>query len=77
MLAKKGGFVYYEADCTIMATNPFIDINSENVWQANAQSKPLKVGDKELVIEVLVEHYYVYVNNLNVQDGSIHFVCRC
>ena len=61
MLAKKGGFVYYEADCTIMATNPFIDINSENVWQANAQSKPLKVGDKELVIEVLVEHYYVYV----------------
>ena len=45
MLAKKNGYVYYEADGITMFCNPFPDLKAENLFDALMQSKPLKVGN--------------------------------
>ena len=44
-LAKKCGYVYYEADSIINLSNPFFDINAENTFNALMQAKPLRVCD--------------------------------
>ena len=43
LMARKKGFVYYEADATMGLINPFIDINTENPSLATMRGKPLKV----------------------------------
>ena len=45
LLAKKCGYVYYEADSTLNLSNPFIDIYAENAFNALMQSKPLRVSE--------------------------------
>ena len=44
MMAKEKGYVYYEADCTMGFTNPYLDIHAENVFNAQCEAKPLKVS---------------------------------
>merc|ERR1719270_1278014 len=41
-LAKKHGFVYYEADAFVKLCNPFIDPNDDNPGWAIMKQKPLK-----------------------------------
>ena len=43
LLAKKNGYVYYEADSTMKLCNPFIDVNVNNPSLASVSAKPLKV----------------------------------
>ena len=43
LLAKKNGYVYYEADSTMKLCNPFIDVNVDNPSLASVSAKPLKV----------------------------------
>ena len=45
MMAKENGYVYYEADCAMGFTNPFLDIHAENVFNAQCPAKPLRVRD--------------------------------
>ena len=42
-LAKKHGFIYYEADAFVKLCNPFIDPNDDNPGWAIMKQKPLKV----------------------------------
>lgn len=42
LLAKKKGFVYYEADCTMNFLNPFLDSDVENPTIAAFSQPPLK-----------------------------------
>ena len=39
-MAKEKGYVYYEADCSMGFTNPFLDIHAKNVFQAQMASAP-------------------------------------
>lgn len=43
LMARKKGFVYYEADCTMIFVNPFVDPNVENPSVAGWCQPPLKV----------------------------------
>ena len=46
MLAKEKDYRYYEADCMMALTNPFLDIHAENVFNAQVRAKPLAVSDE-------------------------------
>jgi cytidylate kinase len=43
LLARKHGYIYYEADCFGMFANPFVDPNVEEPTLQVLQQKPLKV----------------------------------
>ena len=43
MLARKHGFVYYDADAFPIYCNPFVDLNADNPTLAAFRQKPLKV----------------------------------
>ena len=43
LMARKCNFVYYEADCTMVFVNPFVDPDVDNPTMAAFQQKPLKV----------------------------------
>ena len=47
LMAKTHGYVYYEADCLSIFTNPFIDIHTPNPSMAQMNQKPLKGVTKE------------------------------
>ena len=42
LLARRNGFVYYEADCFMSMKNPYIDLNEENPSVAAASQRTLK-----------------------------------
>ena len=44
-MARKNGYVYYEADAVMSLTNPFIDIFVDNPTMAMFSSKALKVSN--------------------------------
>ena len=43
LLGRNHGYVYFEADCFFMFTNPFVDPNAEEPTLAIGAQKPLKV----------------------------------
>ena len=43
LMARKKGYVYYEADATMALINPFIDINIENPSLSTMKGRPMKV----------------------------------
>ena len=43
LIARKQGYIYYEADCTMQMLNPFTDLYAENPSIASLESKALKV----------------------------------
>ena len=43
LLARKHGYIYYEADCFGMFANPFVDPNVDEPTLAIMTQKPLKV----------------------------------
>ena len=43
LLARKHGYIYYEADCFGMFANPFVDPNVEEPTLQVLQQNPLKV----------------------------------
>ena len=43
LLARKNGYVYYEADCTMNLLNPFIPEDADNPSMAQLNQKSLKV----------------------------------
>ena len=43
LLARKHGYIYYEADCFGMFANPFVDPNVDEPTLQVLQQKPLKV----------------------------------
>ena len=43
LLARKHGYIYYEADCFGMFANPFVDPNVEEPTLQVLKQKPLKV----------------------------------
>ena len=43
LLARKNGYVYYEADATMALINPFIPVDVDNPSLAQMQQKSLKV----------------------------------
>ena len=43
MLAKKAGFVYFEADCYMLHANPYVPLDVENPGSAFFKQPPLKV----------------------------------
>ena len=49
LMAKKYGYVYYEADCVRSFVNPFIDIDVPNPTMAQMNQKPLKGVSKNLL----------------------------
>ena len=60
-MAKEKGYVYYEADCSMGFTNPFLDIHAKNVFQAQMASAPLKVFHSlEGIFDIIV--YNIKVN---------------
>ena len=42
-MGRKHGYVYYEADCFFMFSNPFVDPNIDEPTLAMGLQKPLKV----------------------------------
>ena len=42
LLARKNGFVYYEADCFMALKNPYIALDVDNPSLASQSQKPLK-----------------------------------
>ena len=46
MMANEKDYRYYEADCMMSLTNPFLDIHAENVFNAQVRAKPLAVSDE-------------------------------
>ena len=42
LMGKKAGYVYYEADCS-MVLNPFVPTNVDNPTLAAFKQKPIKV----------------------------------
>ena len=46
MLAKKCGYAYYEADCTMGMMNPFLKLNADDEFESMLEARPLKVGSK-------------------------------
>ena len=44
LMARKNGYVYYEADATMGLINPFIDLNTENPSLATMKGKPMRVS---------------------------------
>ena len=49
LMAKKYGYVYYEADCVRSFVNPFIDVDVPNPTMAQMNQKPLKGVSKNLL----------------------------
>ena len=49
LMAKKNGYVYYEADCVRSFVNPFIDVDVPNPTMAQMNQKPLKGVSKNLL----------------------------
>ena len=45
LMGKEAGYVYFEADCTMNACNPFVPTDVENPTLAAFQQKPLKVSN--------------------------------
>ena len=43
LLGRNHGYVYYEADCFMMFSNPFVDPNIDEPTLQMAKQKPLKV----------------------------------
>ena len=43
LMAKEGGFTYYEGDCIMQLLNPFVDVNAEDPAKAAFKQKPMKV----------------------------------
>ena len=46
LMGREAGYVYFEADCTMNACNPFVPTDVENPTLAAFQQKPLKVNTK-------------------------------
>ena len=45
MMSQKHDFIYYEADCFNLYSNPFVDVkNAKNLQTAIMNTKPLKVN---------------------------------
>merc|ERR1719187_2711429 len=49
LLARKHGYVYYEADCLSIFVNPFIDIFVDEPSMAQMNQKPLKGLDQDAI----------------------------
>jgi len=47
MLAKKCGYVYYEADCTMGMMNPFLKLNADDEFESMLEARPLKGWSRE------------------------------
>ena len=43
LLGRNHGYVYYEADCFMMFSNPFVDPNIDEPTLQMPKQKPLKV----------------------------------
>ena len=43
LLAKKNGYIYYEADGTMNLLNPFVPVDADNPSMATMKTKSLKV----------------------------------
>ena len=43
MLAKRCGYAYYEADCTMGMMNPFLKLNADDEFESMLEARPLKV----------------------------------
>ena len=52
LLARKHGYIYYEADCFGMFANPFVDPNVEEPTLQVLKQKPLKV----MIQNVCINH---------------------
>ena len=48
MLAKKCGYAYYEADCTMGMMNPFLKLNADDEFESMLEARPLKVRNTAL-----------------------------
>ena len=59
LMGREANYVYYEADCTSMFLNPFIDVSLDNLTVAGMSQAPIKVQSL-LLLYILRIQYNVH-----------------
>ena len=58
LLGRNHGYVYYEADCFMMFSNPFVDPNIDEPTLQMPKQKPLKVKLSKKNLTIFIIHFF-------------------
>ena len=58
LLGRNHGYVYYEADCFMMFSNPFVDPNIDEPTLQMPKQKPLKVQLSKKNLTIFIIHFF-------------------